>query len=408
MKTSLRILVSGLIAQHPKLGGMSWHYLQFVSGLHRLGHDVFYIEDSGEWPYNLDGGLTGSDYSSNTCVANIRYLQQVMQSCGLDERWAYRCPVDATWSGPCASNVADLVASADLLINVSGTLARPQEYRGVPVLAYIDTDPVFTQIRLLRKEAGFTEAVNMHDRYFSFGQCLPGVLPATGHRWLPTRQPVLMDAWRASEAPRNAYTTVMNWASYACEEFGALRFGQKDIEFAKFLDLPSRVPDVRLEIAVRGTRKGHLPGHDESREPEDLLRVLTSKGWAVVDAIEVCASFEDYRQHIQNSRAEWSIAKNAYVAGKAGWFSDRSACYLAAGRPAVLQDTGFQPALPVGEGLLVFSDIDEAAEAIRRVESDHSRHSRAARAIAEQFFNSDKVLSNLLEQAFAQPAETAA
>jgi len=167
-------------------------------------------------------------------------------------------------------------------------------------------------------------------------------------------------------------------------------------------------PDVRLEIAVRGTRKGHLPGHDESREPEDLLRVLTSKGWAVVDAIEVCASFEDYRQHIQNSRAEWSIAKNAYVAGKAGWFSDRSACYLAAGRPAVLQDTGFQPALPVGEGLLVFSDIDEAAEAIRRVESDHSRHSRAARAIAEQFFNSDKVLSNLLEQAFAQPAETAA
>ena len=406
MNSSSRILVSGIIAQHPKLGGVTWDYIQYVIGLLQLGHDVYYIEDSGEWPYKLDGGPTGLDFAAESCADNVQYLQQVMQYWGLDERWAYRCPMDSSWHGPCAGKISELVASADLLINVSGTLARPQDYRRVPVLAYIDTDPVFTQIRLLRNEQGFTDAANAHDRHFSFGLCLPGILPATGHEWLPTRQPVLMDAWRASETPRNTYTTVMNWASYDCEEFGALRFGQKDIEFAKFLELPSRVPNVQLEITVRGIRDGRLPGHRESRGPDDLRRLLTSKGWSVVDPDQVCADVDQYRDYIRNSFAEWSIAKNGYVDGRCGWFSCRSACYLAAGRPVVVQDTGFSRVLPTGMGLLTFSTLEESAQGISSVHGDYDRHCRAAREIASEYFDFRKVLTDLVEQAFAHSART--
>jgi hypothetical protein len=253
---------------------------------------------------------------------------------------------------------------------------------------------------LLRGEGRFRSALEAHDVLFSFGLCLPGVLPPTGHTWIPTRQPVVLDEWRPAGSHRGVYTTVMNWASYDPERFNEGSFGQKDIEFAKFLDLPHQVKPARLEIAVRGMRNGTLPGASSSRKPADLIDTLRARGWGVVDATKVCATFEDYREHIRHSKAEWSIAKNAYVEGKAGWFSDRSACYLAAGRPVVVQDTGFGSVLPMGEGLLSFSTVREAVEATQSVERDYNRHCRAARRVAEEYFDSAAVLSTLIEQAF--------
>jgi hypothetical protein len=407
MTSTLRIIVTGLIAQHPLLGGMTWHYLQYVLGLQRLGHDVYYLEDSGEWPYNLHGGISGDDFVAYGCKENVKYLGEVMSRFGLTEKWAYRCPIDAQWFGLSDRQRVAVIESADLLINVSGTIARPQEYRRVHRLAYIDTDPVFTQVKLARGQQDFRRQVDTHEVHFSFGERLSGAVPATGHCWRPTRQPVVLSEWRPSTERREVFTTVMNWASYDSVTYGGQSYGgSKDLEFERFLELPGKVAPTVLEIAVRGTRKGHLPGARGRRAPGDLITFLTRQGWRIADARQVCPDFESYRRYIESSKAEWSVAKNAYVCGQAGWFSDRSACFLAAGRPVVVQDTGFAGALPIGEGILPFMALEEAAAAIREVEGNYQRHAKAARSIAEEYFDSGKVLTRLIAEALSGDGRT--
>ena len=172
MTSSLRIIITGLIAQHPWLGGITWHYIQYLLGLTRLGHDVYYIEDSGEWPYTLDGGHSGDDWIAHDCGSNINYLEKVMARFGFAERWGYHFPIKSQWFGLPDKQRRDIIQSADLLINVSGTLVRPEDYRRIPHLLYIDTDPVITQIRLALYEENFRHRVDAHDIHFSFGECL--------------------------------------------------------------------------------------------------------------------------------------------------------------------------------------------------------------------------------------------
>jgi len=391
MISRLRIVVTGLIAQHP-LGGVTWDYLQYVLGLRRLGHDVVYIEDSGAWPYVLDGGASGEEFTVTDCSANVTYLAGVMARFGLEDRWAYRCPINGTWAGLSDAVRRDIVRSADLLLNVSSTVLHPEEYRAIPRLAFIDSDPVFTQTKLARGQQDFRAVVDAHDVHFSFGERLTDRVPATGHDWLPTRQPIVLDEWRTGTPHRGVFTTVMNWASYNPVTFEGRTYGQKDVEFMRFLDLPARVTP-QLEIAARGSGRRQLP--------DGLLNHLRYKGWNVVDPSEVCSDLDGYRRYIEGSMGEWSVAKNGYVEGQPGWFSCRSACYLAAGRPVVVQDTGFSKVLPVGDGLSCFSSLEEAADAIQRVTVDYERQSRAARAIADEYFGSDRVLVDLLEKAFA-------
>lgn len=390
---SARVIVTGLIGQHP-LGGVTWDYLQFVTGLARLGFDVYYLEDSGHWPYALEGGDSGEDFAVQNCNANVEYLSRTMERFGFAGKWAFRCAIDGEWAGLSDTVRREVLSSADLLLNISSTLVRPQEYRMIPRLVFIDSDPVFTQIKLARGQTDFRAVVDAHDLHFSFGECLrTPFVPETGHHWLPTRQPIVLDEWHAERSHRGVFTTVMNWASYNPVSFAGRKYGQKDVEFMRFLDLPKQVAPTRLETAARGTGRRLLP--------DSLLKHLQHKGWSVVDPAEVCPDVESYRDYIQNSMAEWSVAKNGYVEGCSGWFSCRSACYLAAGRPVVVQDTGFRDVLPTGVGLLAFSTLEEAAEGIREVVSDYPRHSRAAREIAEQYFDSAKVLSHLLDRAFA-------
>jgi hypothetical protein len=388
---SLRIIVTGLIGQHPVLGGMTWHYLHYVLGLRQLGHDVYYVEDSGEWPYNLHGGPSGDNFQPDDCVDNVTFLRTVMSRFGLQDRWAYRCPISGEWHGGVPPK------NADLLLNVSGTLANPEEYRQVATLAYIDTDPVFTQIKLARGDQAFRRLVHAHDIHFSFGESLGSPVPLTGYNWIPTRQPVMLSEWRRTPRCRNVFTTVMNWASYGCETWNSYKYGQKDIEFARFVDLATAVSPIELEVAVRGTRKGVLPGFAHVRAPGELHAFLRAKRWRVIDATSACGDFLSYRVHIERSKGEWTIAKNAYVAARSGWFSDRSACYLAAGRPVVTQHTGFNAVIPTGRGLLAFSDFDEAADAIREVDATYDKHAAAAQEIAAEYFSSNKVLPRLIE-----------
>ncbi len=382
INSKLRIIVSGLIAQYP-LGGVTWDYLQYVLGLARLGHDVYYLEDTGLWPYNpLEGGV------SEGCTFNVKYLSTVMKRYGLGDKWAYRFPWQSQWFGLQDKERERVLNSADLLINVSCSIQNILEYRQIKRLVYVDTDPVFTQIKLAKEQEDFRKYIDMHDVCFSYGECLSETGPVTGHHWHPLRKPIVLSEWRSSTPHRDVFTTVMNWTSYKSINYQGRSYGQKDIEFMQFLDLPSMVTPTVLEMAI---------GSGKTRQtPRDLL---IHKGWKLEDPLEVCLDFDGYRNYIETSKAEWTVAKNGYVQGQAGWFSGRSACYLAAGRPVVVQDTGFASVVPTGEGVLSFRTLDEAAAEIKEVNGNYHRHAEAAQAIAEEYFDSDKVLSKLLSNA---------
>lgn len=385
MISRLRIIVTGLIAQYP-LGGVTWDYLQYVVGLARLGHDVYYIEDTGLWPYNPnEGGV------SRGCKFNMEYLAKAMKRFGLENKWAYRFPYKAQWFGLTDRQRQSLVQSADLLVNVSSSLEKPWDYRQIPRLIFVDTDPVFTQIKLAKGQMDFRKVVDAHDKHFSYGERLAEVGPSTGHQWCPMRKPILLPEWRSSTPYREVFTTVMNWTSFKDLTYNGKSFGQKDAEFKHFLDLPALVSPTMLEIAVSPSGKTR----------STPISLLLHKGWSVVNPHHACSDLETYRQYIESSMAEWTVAKNGYVIGKSGWFSGRSACYLAAGRPVVVQDTGFSPVLPVGQGILMFNTLEEAVDGIREVEANYNQHGKAARAIAEAYFDSDKILTRLLEDAMS-------
>ena len=382
MRSKLRIIVTGLIAQYP-LGGVTWDYLQYALGLAQLGHEVYYLEDTGQWPYNpLEGGV------AKDCTFNVAYLAGLMSRFGLAEQWAYRFPWQSQWFGLPDAKRQEVIRSADLLINISGTLERPEEYRQARRLAYIDSDPVFTQVKLARGQLDFRKWIDIHDVQFSFGECLSAAVPETGHDWHPTRQPIVLSEWRPEATYRDVFTTVMNWTSYKPVVYGHQSYGQKDMEFVRFRELPSLVAPTRLELAVNTGKTRRTP-----------RQLLAHKGWHVVDPAEVCPDLDTYRQYIESSKAEWSIAKNGYVLGQPGWFSCRSACYLAAGRPVAVQDTGFSAVLPVGEGLLTFTTVEEAVAAINEIEANYARHAKAARTLAVEYFDAAKVLTRLIDEA---------
>jgi hypothetical protein len=348
-----------------------------------MGHDVFYIEDTGQWPFNpVEGGL-GED-----CALNVAYLSDMMAAFGLEDRWAYRFPWQSQWFGLSDAKRQEVIDTADVVINVSGTLEKPEKYRAAKHLIYIDSDPMFTQIKLAKRQDFFRKQIDLHDSHFTFGEYEGTKAPETGHNWIPTRQPIVIDEWRHQEPPREVFTTVMNWTSYNDVIFDGETYGQKDSEFLRFMDLPGRVGPGSLEIAANAGKTRSTP-----------VERLEAHGWRLVDPAEACPDVDSYRRYLQTSKGEWSVAKNAYVGGDTGWFSCRSACYLAAGRPVVVQDTGFSKVLPVGEGVLPFTTLEEAVNGIQAVVAEPDRHSKAAVEICAAYFSGDVVLSKLLETA---------
>jgi hypothetical protein len=380
----LRVVVTGSIAQYP-LGGMTWHHAQYPLALAQQGHDVYYLEDTGAAPYD-----PGSRSLVSDCRANVSYLADVMARFGLADRWAYR-DLDGTWMGLSERTRATVLRSADLLLNVSGMLDRPEEYRAVSRLAYIDTDPVFNQLKLANGDARFRARVSAHDVHFSFGERLASANPVNGYRWQPTRQPIVLSQWRSATPPRDVFSTIMTWrARRRSPTHRGQTYGEKDVELLRFIDLPSLVSPAVIELAMN-------PGKD-AQAP---LRRLVAHGWQVVDPQTACRGLDGYRAYIESSLAEWSVAKSGYVRGRPGWFSERSACYLAAGRPVVVEDTGFSSTLPTGEGIVAFRTLEEAVAGVDAVRGAYPRHAEAARAIAAEYFDSEKVLGRLVEQAMA-------
>ena len=386
----MRIIVTGLIGQYA-FGGVTWDYIQYALGFRSLGHDVWYLEDTGTWAYDPVKMEPSADCSHNTA-----YLGRVMEKFGMGDRWIYRNGADETYHGVAnAAEAEKIIASADVLANVSGACWLRAETAAIPLKLFLDGDPMFTQIGLATDpDSEYAKRVASHERHFSFGLNIGQKnceVPTTGLHWRPTVQPIALDYWsQPSRTPNSphiadgAWTTVMNWASYAPKDFQVKKYGQKDIEFERFLDLP-QISDEKFVLAM-----GQGVGN---KRPTSMLE---SKGWHIIEPDTHLPDYTTYHDFLSHSKGEWSIAKHGYVTSRSGWFSCRSACYLAAGKPVVVQDTGWSDHLPSGDGAIAFNNPEEAANALDLINKNYHHHSAAARAYAETHFDAARVCEDLI------------
>jgi hypothetical protein len=367
----MRIAVSGMVAGDPHQGGASWAVLQYVLGLRRLGHEILLVEP-----------VAATDLERSTSAS---YLEDVAARFGLE----HATLVDPEGnSAPIPSGrLHELTADAEVLLNVSGMLAVPELLEPIPVRAYLDLDPFFNQHWHLQG-AEMRFAAHTHFVTVAAGLDDPeNEVPTLGFDWIETLPPVVLEEWApAPEPPSLPFTTIGHWRSYGPIEHEGERYGLRAHSLRELIELPRRTQaEFLLALGI----------HESER---DDLEALAANGWRLADPADVVATPDSYREFVRASQAEIGIAKEGYVRSRSGWFSDRSACYLACGRPVVAQDTGFGRALPIGDGLLAFGTVEEAAAAVDDVLSRPDEHRRAARAIAEELLDSDRVLSRLLER----------
>jgi hypothetical protein len=362
----VRILLSGSIAGAPGQGGATWAIVQYALGFKRLGHEVTLIEPVAA-----------------ATPAVVDYFEDVVEAFELD---AALLPAGTRETvGLAYERVVDRAGRANVLVNVSGLL-REEDLRRAPIQLYVDLDPAFNQ---LWDEQGIDVGFEGHTHFATVGQAVGqpdcGV-PTRGHHWIPTLPPVVLERWPAADAvERDALTTVGNWRGYGSIERDGIHYGQRAHSLRRFLDLPERTGE-RFELA--------LAIHPDER---DDLAGLRDHGWQLVDPVRAAGTPDAYADFVRGSKGELGIAKSGYVVSGSGWFSDRSACYLASGRPVIAQETGFSEFLPTGLGLFAFTSADDVVAAVNELRRDYSKHARGARALAEEHFDSDRVLTRLLE-----------
>jgi hypothetical protein len=359
------------------LGGHSWHHLQYLIGLKLLGHEVIFFEDYG-WSNSCYDPPTNSWTSVPTYGLN--YTQNLLDKYDLGNSWCYLAE-DGTSYGIPRSDLAQACRESDLYINLSNINWIPELYECRRRIL-IDTDPVFTQIN----GYGMGGSFDKYHVLFTYGENVGKAncsMPSANETWLPTRQPVILNAWAVNPGNLSApLTTVISWSNFGDREYNGRIYGQKDREFKVFLSLPQEIGE-NMEIAADAS--------------EEVINRLKKGGWNVIDPEIVTKDPWTYQNYLSNSRGEFCVAKHAYVSTWSGWFSDRSSAYLALGRPVIIQDTGFSDFLPTGVGLMTYQNRAEAINAIYKINENYEQHCRAARNIAEEYFDAQKVLSNLLE-----------
>jgi hypothetical protein len=353
------VLIAGAMAVNP-YGGHTWVLLQYMLGFRRLGFDVLFVDRGGQ-------------------AAHSR-LRSILKPFDFHDRFA-------VLNGETRRSLIDAARSSALLINVMGYLNDEELLAAARHRLFLDIDPGFGQ---MWHELGQADILSGHDTYFTYGANVGRpdcAVPSCGYDWIATRPPVVLEHWPVARG-NAGFTTVGAWRGpFDPIVYKGIKYGLRAHEFRKFARLPS-VTGRPFEIA--------LDIHPADIEDRQLLE---EGGWSLVEPTKVVGNADDYRRYIQRSSAEFGVAKNMYVQARTGWFSDRSACYLASGKPVLFEDTGIGSLYPIGEGLLTYSTLEEAAGNVEEICRDYGRHSHVARAIAEEYFDSDTVLSALLEWA---------
>jgi hypothetical protein len=379
--TSLNIVFSGMIAADPHQGGATWAVLQYVLGLQELGHNVVLIEPIAA------KSIRPADSSLSQSM-NATYFRQVAADFGLTETAALLLVNSRQTIGLSYDQLQSFAARADVLINVSGMLLEHELIDPIPIKAYLDLDPAF--IQLWHTVYGIDMRLEQHTHFVTVGVALGTNscrIPTCGKEWIHTFQPVVLAHWpRCREIRYDGLTTVGNWRGYGSVEYKREFYGQKVHSLRELVELPRQTKEkLYLALAIHP---------DETRD----LEAISRGGWNLMDPRKVAGTPAAYREFIQHSKAEFGLAKSGYVVSRCGWFSDRSACYLASGHPVIAQDTGFSEHLPVGEGLFAFRSVDDAVRCIDSMNDNYEHHADAARRLAETYFRSDRVLTALLQR----------
>lgn len=381
-----RVIVTGILFWYP-LAGVTYQFLHYLLGLRRLGYDVYYIEDSGRMVYDPTINSLSVDATNN-----VNAVAPILEAHGFRDHWAFRSVFEG---GQCfglsKERILQLYREADALLNVTCAQEIREEHLACRRRLYVESDPFSWQVRYAQGDAAAVAHLEAHDTHFSFGENIgaPDCLVPTGpFKWLPTRQPVLLDEWHeVPPVPQAPFTTITTWHNKArvVTYQGRNYYWTKDREFEHYLDLPERRPGTGFELATT-----------LSPDTEDRLRRM---GWRIRNSVGISNDPDRYREYIRRSRGEFTVARDQYVRPRTGWFSDRSACYLAAGRPVITQETGFSTYIPSGRGLFGYNGMEEVLAAVDAIAADYDAHCRAAREIAGEYFAAEKVLRSMMERA---------
>ena len=384
-----KIVVMGFTAGCP-IAGVIWQHVHYIVGLQRLGHEVYYIEDSARLPYNPVTWEVGEDY---TYAAEV--LSKLAAQFGFEGRWSYcaRYLPDHPCAGLPKSEIVRLYREADAILNVCGSQEFNEDLLQSDRILYVESDPGVEQIKIDKGISETAEYLGKHRSLFTFGENVGRAefpVPIHGQQWFPTRQPIVTDLWAtaAGPAPAALFTSIANWNTSGKKDIawrGDTYLWSKSLEFLKFVDAP-RCSGETFELAT-------------DIKDAATRALFIRNGWQLTSPHDMSIHWNDYLGYVQRSKGEFTVAKDQYVRLNTGWFSDRSACYLAAGRPVITQETGFTRLYGGKEGLFGFSTMDEIVEVVREVNSDYPRHSRAALEIAKEYFEAEKVLAELLDRA---------
>jgi hypothetical protein len=384
-----RIVVMGFMGSMP-IAGVIWQHIHYIVGLQRLGHDIYYIEDSARFPYNPETFEVSDefDFAGKT-------LSRLAREFGFENRWGFcaRYLKSKPTAGLTLKKIRQLYRNADAIFNICGTQEFNDDLLKSDRIIYIESDPGVEQIKIDKRVKSTIEYLGRHHALFTFGENLPRdtfPVPKHGLKWLPTRQPVVTDLWKTNRrpAPAAVFTSIANWSTSGLKDItwrGEKYLWSKSREFIRFVTAPKKCGET-FELATDiKDRKTHAR--------------FVRNGWRLTSPHQLSVDYWSYLDYIKRSKGEFTVAKDQYVRLKTGWFSDRSACYLAAGRPVITQETGFTSNYGGNTGLLAFKSLGEIVDAVRTINGDYTRHSRAAREIARDVFEAEKVLASLLERA---------
>ena len=384
-----RIVVMGFMGGMP-IAGVIWQHIHYIVGLQRLGHEVYYIEDSARIPYNPETFEVNVEFDYATKI-----LGRLADEFSFQDRWSYcaRYLKETPTAGLSLKKIRELYRDADAVLNICGTQEFNDDLLKSDRIIYVESDPGVEQIKIDNGVTSTIDYLGRHHALFTFGENVGTKsfpVPLHGFKWHPTRQPIVTDLWKTNRSPKRAavFTSIANWSTSGLKDIkwrNRKYLWSKSREFLQFVAAPTKARET-FELATNIS---------DPRTRNKFER----NGWRLVSPLQMSVDYWLYRDYIQSSKGEFTVAKDQYVRLNTGWFSDRSACYLAAGRPVITQETGFTKNYGGDAGLLAFRSLNDIAETAKMINSDYKKHSGAARRVARDVFEAEKVLKSLLDRA---------